>query len=306
MSQKKTTRLYAILARNAANGVIFRRGPTAQVLLIKWNLNSDTFELGQWFKGRIYERRCDLSPSGTKLVYFAGNFKTSLGSWTAVSKPPYLTALMLWPKGDAWGGGGLFENEYTLHLNHRDYEYNKGVNEMELMEGYKLPKNFKIKPFGERSGWGEDDPIWRMRLERDGWTLIEGKEAKRDYKAKIWITYDPPIIYRKPLSKNKSNQYFLEMKIMGIKERKGPWYVIEYDLINTKTLIRQGFGRLDWADWDIRSGDFLFASQGKLFRIKHESNQETQYNPNSAIELADFSDLSFEAIDSPNWAKVWK
>ena len=30
------------------------------------------------------------------------------GSWTAISKAPYLKALTLYGKGDCWNGGGLF------------------------------------------------------------------------------------------------------------------------------------------------------------------------------------------------------
>jgi hypothetical protein len=48
-------------------------------LLIKWHLKSDTFEIGQWFKGRIYERRCDLSPSGELLAYFAAKYLGEYG-----------------------------------------------------------------------------------------------------------------------------------------------------------------------------------------------------------------------------------
>ena len=90
--------LFVISARNAPCGVIFRRGPSKQVLLIKWNLRNDTFESGQWLKGRIYERRCDLSPNGEKLIYFAGNYRNQNGplTWTAVSKAPYLA---LWRCG---------------------------------------------------------------------------------------------------------------------------------------------------------------------------------------------------------------
>src|SRR5262249_25498999 len=51
-------------------------------------------------QGRIYERRCDLTPAGDRLVYFAASFRQPLHSWTAISRPPYLTALALWPKGD--------------------------------------------------------------------------------------------------------------------------------------------------------------------------------------------------------------
>ena len=103
---KSSVRLYALLARAAPVAVIFRRGPSRQVQLVLWKTDTDTFESGQWFKGRIYERRCDLSPSGRRLIYFAAKYRKPLYTWTAVSRPPFLTAVALWPKGDAWGGGG--------------------------------------------------------------------------------------------------------------------------------------------------------------------------------------------------------
>src|SRR5689334_24278886 len=110
-------RLYAILARESAQAVIFRRGPSNSVLLIQWNTAQDTFEYGQWLRGRIYERRCDLSPDGNLLLYFAAKYKEPLRSWSAISRPPYLKALALWPKGDGWGGGGHFESRTRIALN---------------------------------------------------------------------------------------------------------------------------------------------------------------------------------------------
>src|SRR5438874_12985200 len=71
-------RLWALLARREPVGVIFRRGPSKQVMLIKWNTQQDSFELGQWFKGRVYERRCDLSPNGELIIYFAAKQKPPL------------------------------------------------------------------------------------------------------------------------------------------------------------------------------------------------------------------------------------
>lgn len=67
-------RVHAILAREADRAVIFRRGPTYQVAVIGWDLKNDTFELGQWFRGRIYPYRCDLSPDGKYLIYFAAKY----------------------------------------------------------------------------------------------------------------------------------------------------------------------------------------------------------------------------------------
>src|SRR5262245_58312105 len=112
------TRLCVLLARKSSLAVIIRRGPSKSVALISWDTSSDEFRLGQWLKGRIYEHRCNLSPSGQKLIYFAANYRKEMQTWTAVSRPPFLTALLLWPKGDAWGGGGLFADERTILLNH--------------------------------------------------------------------------------------------------------------------------------------------------------------------------------------------
>jgi len=57
-------RLWVVLARNGDTAVVFRLGPSKQVLLIRWQRGDDSLFPGQWFKGRIYERRYDLSWSG--------------------------------------------------------------------------------------------------------------------------------------------------------------------------------------------------------------------------------------------------
>lgn len=53
-------RIHGLLAPQAPLGVIIRRGPSKQVATILWDRRQDTFQLGQWLKGRIYERRSDL------------------------------------------------------------------------------------------------------------------------------------------------------------------------------------------------------------------------------------------------------
>ena len=123
-------RLSVLLARSAPVAIVLRRGPTKWVQMLRWQTDRDDFESGQWFKGRIYERRCDLTPNGSHLIYFAADFKeprvekrsvdeapssttrARYYSWTAISKPPFLTALALWPKGDCWHGGGLFDKAW--------------------------------------------------------------------------------------------------------------------------------------------------------------------------------------------------
>jgi hypothetical protein len=92
------------------------------VEVIKWDTAEDSFEHGQWFHGRIYAERCGLSPNGRLFVYFArryGRVDEDQGyeqTFTAVSRPPFLTALAMWPQGDTWGGGGRFIDDRTLRL----------------------------------------------------------------------------------------------------------------------------------------------------------------------------------------------
>ena len=105
-------RLFVLMARERPRALILRRGPTGWYHLVLWDTREDTFAHGAWFKGRIYEERCDLSPEGDMFLYFAlkgSTWGTSYkGTWTAISRPPWLHALMLWPQGDTWGGGGRF------------------------------------------------------------------------------------------------------------------------------------------------------------------------------------------------------
>jgi hypothetical protein len=111
-----------LLARRADIGVILRRGPTNWWRVTLWNTKKDTFEGGQWFRGHIYPEKCDVSPNGKLFIYFAGQFRRRnevrgyRRTWTAVSRPPYLTALALWPIGDTWGGHGLFVDDQTVSV----------------------------------------------------------------------------------------------------------------------------------------------------------------------------------------------
>jgi hypothetical protein len=288
--------LFVILARNGRHAVIFRRGPSKQVLLIKWDRRSDRFEIGQWFKGRIFERRCDLSPSGEMLVYLAAKHKGPIPTWSAISRPPYLTALALWPNMGTWGGGGLFDSEYALRLNH-DSLHRK------LADGFQLPKQMRVHPLGSGAGGGEDAPIYHERLVRDGWTLTQ-KEKHSDYNgnARIKWRFIEPQVYEKSVSRHRATCR-LQMILRGIGERSGPWYLLDYEVLGEDGQCRLKLPRTDWADWDV-NGDLLFSQRGKLFRLAW--SKARLGNREAAQELADFSDLSFAAKETPKRAKQWR
>jgi hypothetical protein len=295
VERKPNVSLYAILARDTRVGVVFRRGPSKQVLLLLWRTDTDQFYEGQWFKGRIYERRCDLSPSGERLIYFAASYKPPYATWTAVSRPPFLTAVALWPKGDAWGGGGLFAKEKEILLNHRPAEMN-------MAEGFRLPKFVAVKPLGDRSGRGEDDPICDQRLTRDGWKKIqEGKAKEHKLGAPMWVTIDPAEIRAKRHPQN-DKPYEIREKLMGVHENNGSWYVIEHVIVNTKSGEEFSLGRTDWADW-CHSGDLLYAKEGRLWRLKFDRRDLSPLE--YAETLIDLRDRVFVPKESPQEAKLW-
>ena len=158
-------RLHVLLAREASTAVVIRRGPTRHTAVLGWDRRTDGFQLGQWLYGRIYERRCDLSPDGKHLIYFAmnGRWQSSVkGSWTAVSRAPYLKAVSLFAKGDCWNGGGLFRtsNQYWL---------NDGCGH-EVREEDRRLLRVAAPPWPESYG-GECPGVYYVRLQRDGWKM---------------------------------------------------------------------------------------------------------------------------------------
>ncbi len=275
-------RLFVILARKAPAAVILRRGPSDWVRLIAWNTAEDRFEGGQWFHGHIYTRRCDLSPDGSLFIYFAGRHgangdPTIPRTWTAISKPPYLTALALWPKGDAWNGGGLFLDDRTVWLNH-------WPREAEPHPRFLPPKRLRVRPSEERGG--EDFPIYGKRLVRDGWTVVHEGRIMWGYSG------DPPV-WRKP---DPSGRYQLEMTLYGYDPAPyGDPYRFEYALLGGEDVLLEG---VEWADWDQR-GRLVLARAGCLYAVLPDG-----YGPD-VVPIADFNDQVFEPIITPGWARRW-
>ena len=74
MTKKMPARIHVILARRGPKAVVFRRGPSDKVAVIGWDRSDDSFRLGQWFRGRICPLRCDRTPSGKHLIYFAAKY----------------------------------------------------------------------------------------------------------------------------------------------------------------------------------------------------------------------------------------
>lgn len=279
MPKKFPARVHVILAREAKTAVVIRRGPSKSVCILGWDRRKDEFRIGQWLRGRIYERRCDLSPDGKHFIYFAMNGKWDgpvKGSWTAISRAPYLKALALWPSGNCWNGGGLFLSDRGFWRNAYPYH-----DEVEIVGN--LPSRVGEKPefpFHESYG-GECPGVYYIRLQRDGWTLTGNHTASGD---------DSITVFQKPLPKG----WILEKSAHATNDSP----VGKSCYFDTHRLIRPEDGTVvdcpqwEWADVDGKR--LVWVEKGVL---RTAGLRGVGLGP--VKDLHDFNGMEFEAIPAP-------
>jgi hypothetical protein len=291
--------LFVLLASQAPVGVIFRRGPSERVQVIHWSLDGDRFEAGQWFYGRIYERRCDLSPDGRYLAYFAlkrtarqarSDYDTT---WTAVSRPPYLTALALWPQGNTYNGGAVFADNATLLLNNPPgFWYSPHPRHVP-------PDSFKVEPL--RATLGGDDSVLHVRLKRDGWRHVQRME-RWPHSHEEGTTYHPAEVWERS---DREGRFCLTWTTYGT-DRGGGKYKQVFAVVNAhsgETIPLPA--DTTWADWD-RTGRLLWAHGGRLYATRLDQQTVSAAAPAPlGVELADFNDARPRLLAPPEWALSW-
>jgi hypothetical protein len=284
-----TTRLFGIVARDARTAVIFRRGPSKRVRMLLWDLASDELTPGQWLAGRVYDERCGLSPNGKLLVYFAGKFKSEIATFTAISRPPFFTALALWPDRSTWGGGGFFEDDKTVILNY-------GMRLPELNDYKSVPDDFVVTHLVEYQGRHAGAEV---RESNQGW-ILKAEGVHGPPTAYLRMPFAQPRVHEKPHPLRA--RLILERTLLGYFEVNGPSTVHNYRLVESG---RRGgsrdpvdLGRLDWADWD-HDGSLVFGERGRLFR-------RAVLGPDRSPKLvADLRHQAFVNIPPPAEARLW-
>ncbi len=277
---KPTARIHLILARKAPVIAVFRRGPSKQVALLEWNTETDKVTLGQWLKGRIYARRADLSPDGRHLIYFAANHRASNpfgGSWTAVSRMPYLTALHVYGWGHCWNGGGMFLNNTHYWLNGGRPGNPDASVKCDL-------KRVATSPEGVHPHMGEDTVTYFPVLLRDRWTE-EGHMA---------VKGEQVFLFRKPVGKG----WFLE-KAFHAGTGAGRWNECYSE---THRLIGPDSHETDMPDCesaDSRGNDVFFTEYGLLMRMTVNSE-----GPGEKRVVADLNDMTFTEIRADYGARI--
>ncbi len=270
-------RLHVLLSRDKDRGLIVRRGPARAVATVDWDRRRDTFRVGQWLRGRIYERRCDLSHDGKYLIYFAMNGhwgSESRGAWTAISHAPYLKALVMLPKGDCWHGGGLFTrgNRYWL---------NDGYGHQVLHDSREVSRDPDYRP--ERFFGGECPGVYYLRLLRDGWSMVsEGRDGDL-------------------FEKNLPGGWVLR-KHAHASTNHPPGtgcYWDQHELVDPAgkpldTLDALGWDSLKWEWADLDCNRLVWTSEGKLFAARFTGKELGEPK-----ELFDANELEFERLQAP-------
>ena len=268
--QRFPPRIHAIIARDKNVGIVIRRGPSKHVATFLWDLNNDTFKIGQWLKGKIYARRCDISRDGKYFLYFAMADKRqrkAASTWTALSRAPYLKALDFYPKGDAWEGGGLFLQNRKYFLNDRYYlkqDAERRTSGLECVTGVRA----------EHAHGAECLSIYFPRLIRDGWIRIEQQNNSFIFEKPAWQGWT-----------------LRKISHAGGNKKLGGSYWDEHQLESSNGK------RLSYPDWewaDVNKKTIIFAENGKLFRVK--LTKEDVLKPKA---LEDFSKYTFEPIQAP-------
>lgn len=275
-TQSFPARLHLLIPRNSNNGIVIRRGPSKQVCILNWDRIKNKFTVSQWLKGRIYERRSDISPSGKYWIYFAMNGKwqsEAKGSWTAIARVPWLKAIELLAKGDCWHGGDLF-------LDDQNYWLNDGYGHYSLFTSNKITRNKSYQPPNYYNG--ECLNVYYNRLQRDGWNLK----------------------HRNKKDKNDNSETILEKKLthgwkitkicheqLNSPPGKG-CYWDEHELFNENGDVLTK-PKWQWADWVDNA--IVLAEDGCLYKITIKDSK----NLNEAKLLHDFNDYKFENRQAP-------
>jgi hypothetical protein len=280
-------RLFCRLARQAAVGLIVRRGPSTWVQLSLWHTDTDEIEYGQWFHGRLLEDRCDLSPDGSLFIYFASKYgRSQFDTWTAISRPPYFTALALWPLGDSWGGGGLFVDGKAVLLGHNP-------SAAPAHKEHEPPSWLKVSMYS--GGLGEIMPLSSERLFRDGWTRLQTGVWPPD--RKVLKLLEPEIFQKR----HPDGKHVLLMKYLGYDSKRygSPW-TYEFSLKDTTRDQETLLEGATWADLDHRQRLVFTKNDGCLYADELRS---AEFSPQL---LANLNNQRPSDVSTPEWATTWE
>jgi hypothetical protein len=237
-------RIFGIPATRAPVVAILARGPSRWMRLGRWHTEHDVYEHGAWLAGTVYPQRCDLSPDGRWLTYFA--LKPSSrwdAGWTyvAVSRLPWFTALAAWGTDGTWTRGVRFVDDRERWIADPD---EGEASALRARYGLEVRRAATFSVERDR-GWTETEDT-PPRADDDAW---DEKRARR-------------VTMRKPSPADDAVRLLVGGRFAAFRDVRNydpeVWYALERP------------GRLDtlegvqWAEWDGRGRLLVATTDGRL------------------------------------------
>lgn len=268
-------RVHVLIASKSDKALIIRRGPSKLTCVIEWDRKKSIFKVSQWIKGRVYERRSDLSPSGKHWIYFAMNGKwrsDAKGAWTAIARAPWLKAVSLFPKGDCWHGGGLF-------LSDKSYWLNDGYGHQTMHDNREVQRNKQYVPSNQYGG--ECLHVYYNRLQRDGWDIGDCVQKEK------WHT---ETAFVKKIAKQWTLRKICHSQVESPVGKGCYWD--EHELVSKSGVVISK-PDWEWAEWV--DNNICYAEKGILYQL----NTQNMNNLAEPKLLHDFNPYEFESKQAP-------
>ena len=258
-----TPKTHVILASEApAAVVLYRRSHlTTYCLTLDYRRSGkgfrDRLTAGSRFYGRLFPHRCDLSPDGELMVYFAMRGRRTNGSadpstWTAVCTPPWLKAHLFYPNGSTWGGGGMFLRDKTLVV--FESTHRKTGPDYTSFGGYRIARELK--------------------------SLCESEQAQ------IMARFKPPIETRFPQTTGAERKR-RPVLVRTMKPHTPDNYnLYDYRLQDSSGNDIEGAEEIilaDWAGWDIYGR--LWAAAGRYLSVYAVAPRKPMQKPVKVLDL---------------------
>ena len=251
-------RLFGIAATAAPVVAVLRRGPSRWSHVGRWELDRPSYIAGSWLHGTLYPQRCDLSPDGRWLSYFAMSHRRSDWSagntYIALAELPRLTAIAAWGTDGTWTQGAAFvadTDAWSLGVPHEG-------DAAAIRSRYGLVLRGASSYAVERErGWRET-PLTPAREPDDAWDQRRG-DAIELHKTR---PNDPggPVLF-------VSGAYAAF--------RSGPPAAVTYRLEHQSTV--SVLDEVQWADW-AADGRLLVATTDGRLQIRDEETTVWEYD----------------------------
>lgn len=307
MSQELVpARLTCLVAIDANKAVVLREKPHRRFQALLWEFNEDVVSPGQWLNAKIDTRRCDVSPDGSLMVIGAIDYRRrpphkrvidpetkDIREWTAISRPPYFSALTLFECTFFYGSGGVWlDNNYLIAFG--DYS------------------NAHISAIPEHVGLAGGFVPWEMKFLLGGWAWegVRGCEVSENVRKlfsqarlqesrseKISAFYNALFQFSSEINGDRFQQRhsILSKQI----DRTKIWhsmYPDRYWLTLDEKVLELPF-EIDWADFS-DEGVLKLAGKGCLWTWPGAPFGEPAL-------ITDLTPNKFENVKAPDWALQW-